>query len=142
MKVTSLRYLNAKFHHPSLGASPPNRGKSICLPPELSLLLKRQSVNKFRHRYSMLWRLAIPALAGLLVPSGRLPIVFIRDAHGAYCFSWQMNCWCYCCIDLIPTPATGGGTKTKDHKKLKFHECFHMTRIPVQDQEITGQEEH
>ena len=23
MKVTSLRYLDAKFHHPSLGASPP-----------------------------------------------------------------------------------------------------------------------
>ena len=68
MKVTFLRYLDAKFHHPSLGASPPNRGKSICLPPELSLLLKRRSVNKFRHRYSMLWRLAIPALAGLLVP--------------------------------------------------------------------------
>ena len=67
MKVTSLRYLDAKFHHPSLGASPPNRGKSMCLPPELSLLLKRRSVNKFRHRYSMLWRLAIPALAGLLV---------------------------------------------------------------------------
>jgi len=81
MKVTSLRYLDAKFHHPSLGASPPNRGKSICLPPELSLLLKRRSINKFRHRYSMLWRLimytimwyytngrlAIPALAGLLV---------------------------------------------------------------------------
>jgi len=53
----------------------------ICLPPELSLLLKRRSVNKFRHRYSMLWplsvvlvantngRLAIPALAGLLVLS-------------------------------------------------------------------------
>jgi len=55
MKVTSLRYLDAKFHHPSLGASPPNRGKSICLPPELSLLLKRRSINKFRHRYSMLW---------------------------------------------------------------------------------------
>jgi len=46
-----------KFHHPSLRASPPNRGKSICLPPELSLLLKRRSVNKFRHRYSMLWPL-------------------------------------------------------------------------------------
>ena len=57
MKVTSLRYLDAKFHHPSLGASPPNRGKSICLPPELSLLLKWRSVNKFRHRYSMLWPL-------------------------------------------------------------------------------------
>ena len=28
MKVTSLRYLDAKFHHPSLGASPPNRGKT------------------------------------------------------------------------------------------------------------------
>ena len=56
MKVTSLRYLDAKFHHPSLGASPPNRGESICLPPELSLLLKRRSVIKFRHRYSMLWR--------------------------------------------------------------------------------------
>ena len=32
MKVTSLRYLDAKFHHPSLGASPPNRGKTFaCL---------------------------------------------------------------------------------------------------------------
>jgi len=29
MKVTSLRYLDAKFHHPSLGASPPNRGKTV-----------------------------------------------------------------------------------------------------------------
>ena len=48
-----IRYLDAKFHHPSLGASPPNRGKSICLPPELSLLLKRRGVNKFTHRYSM-----------------------------------------------------------------------------------------
>jgi len=56
MKVTSLRYRDAKFHHPSLGASPP-RGKSICLPPELSLLLKRRSVNKFTHRYSILWPL-------------------------------------------------------------------------------------
>jgi len=55
MKVTSLRYLDAKFHHPSLGASPPNRRKSICLPPELSLLLKRRSINKFMHRYSILW---------------------------------------------------------------------------------------
>ena len=62
MKVTSLRYLDAKFHHPSLGASPPNRGKyckSICLPPEVSLLLKRRSVNKFRHRYTMLWPLSV-----------------------------------------------------------------------------------
>ena len=31
----------------------------ICLPPELSLLLKRRSVNKFRHRYSMLWPLSV-----------------------------------------------------------------------------------
>ena len=29
MKVTSLRYLDAKFHHPSLGASSPNRGNRI-----------------------------------------------------------------------------------------------------------------
>ena len=27
--LTSLRYLDAKFHHPSLGASPPNRGKTV-----------------------------------------------------------------------------------------------------------------
>ena len=31
MKVTSLRYLDAKFHHPNLGASPPNR--DISRPP-------------------------------------------------------------------------------------------------------------
>ena len=42
-KVTSLRYLDAKFHHPSLGASPPVAPYRICLPPELSLLLKGQA---------------------------------------------------------------------------------------------------
>jgi len=42
MKATSLRYLDAKFHHPSLGASPK---------------LKKNTNG----------RLAIPALVGLLV---------------------------------------------------------------------------
>jgi len=57
MKVTSLRYLEAKFHHPSLGASPPNRGKTVfaCLQNSRKMD-NRNSVNKFRHRYSMLWQ--------------------------------------------------------------------------------------
>ena len=59
MKVTSIRYLDAKLHHPSLRASPPVAPYRICLPPELSLLLKRRSVNKFRHRYSTLWPLSV-----------------------------------------------------------------------------------
>ena len=41
MKVTSLRYLDAKFHHPSLGASPPVAPYRICLPPELLQLLHK-----------------------------------------------------------------------------------------------------
>ena len=57
MKVTSIRYLDAKFHHPSLGASPPNRGKTVfaCLQNSRKME-NRNFVNKFRHRYSMLWQ--------------------------------------------------------------------------------------
>ena len=39
MKVTSLRYLDAKSHHLSLGASPPVAPYHICLPPELLQLV-------------------------------------------------------------------------------------------------------
>jgi len=90
MKLTSLRYLDAKFHHPSLGASPPNRGKSICLPPEFSLLLKRRSVNKFRHRYSTLWWLAIPALAGLLVYSVCIQAIRRNEFCGRLSHTWDL----------------------------------------------------
>ena len=41
MKVTSIRYLDAKFHHPSLGALPPVAPYRICLPPELLQLLHK-----------------------------------------------------------------------------------------------------
>jgi len=41
MKVTSLRYLDAKFHYPSLGASPPVAPYRICLTPELLQLLHK-----------------------------------------------------------------------------------------------------
>jgi len=41
MKVTSLRYMDAKFHHPSLGASPPVAPYRICLLPELLQLLHK-----------------------------------------------------------------------------------------------------
>jgi len=45
MKVTSLRYLDAKFHHPSLGASLPNRGKSISCVQNSRKTENRNSVN-------------------------------------------------------------------------------------------------
>jgi len=95
------------FHHPSLGASTPNRGKNrIFLPPELSLLLKRRSVNKFRHRYSMLWplsvvpkntngRLAIPALAGLLIDIVlylHLSCCILHLQLHVFCFFFSLLC--------------------------------------------------
>ena len=52
MKVTSLRYLDAKFHHPSLGASPPVAPNRICLPPELLQLL-----HKLQQKRVTLWLL-------------------------------------------------------------------------------------
>jgi len=53
MKVTSLRYLDAKFHHPSLGASLPVAPYRICLPPELLLLLHIAAEAQFGLRYVM-----------------------------------------------------------------------------------------
>jgi len=50
MKGTSLRYLDAKFHHPSLGASPPVAPYRICLPPELLQLL-----HKLQQKRVTLW---------------------------------------------------------------------------------------
>ena len=47
MKVTSLRYLDAKFHHPSLGASPPVAPYRICLPPELLQLLHKLQQKRY-----------------------------------------------------------------------------------------------
>ena len=75
MKVTSLRYLDAKFHHPSPGASPPVACLQNCYNSRIScsrsaiwFTLRYDSININLMNYS--WtngRLAIPALAGLLV---------------------------------------------------------------------------
>ena len=103
MKVTSLRYLDAKFHHPSLGASPPNRGKyryckSICLPPEVSLLLKRRSVNKFRHRYTMLWPLSVVLVQRTVgYPSTSWASCFIISYFG-FGFTSAYNSIMFCCV--------------------------------------------
>jgi len=99
MKVTSLRYLDAKFHHPSLGASPPNRGKSSCLPPELSLLLKRRSVNKFRHRYSMLWPLSVVLVANELQRTVGYPST--SWASCIFCLYYQ---WTFLLLLLLLLP--------------------------------------
>ena len=71
MKVTSLRYLDANFHHPSLGASPPNRGKRISCVQNSRKMENRNSVNNsgigiLCSKNSNEW-LAVPAVAGLLV---------------------------------------------------------------------------
>ena len=50
MKVTSLRYVDAKFHHPSLGASPPVAPYRICLPPELL-----QLVHKLKQKRNLVY---------------------------------------------------------------------------------------
>ena len=66
--------MDAKFHHPSLGASPPNRGNRICLPPWRTLV-KRRTVNNsgigILCSKNSNGRLAIPAVAGLLVSDSR-----------------------------------------------------------------------
>jgi len=72
MKVTSLRYLDAKFHHPSLGASPPNRGNRISCVQNSRKTENRNSVNNsgigILCSKNSNERLAFPAVAGLLVP--------------------------------------------------------------------------
>jgi len=71
MKVTSLRYLDAKFHHPSLGASSPNMGNRISCVQNSRKTENRNSVNN--SGIGILCcknsneRLAFPAVAGLLV---------------------------------------------------------------------------
>jgi len=71
MKVTSLRYLDAKFHHPSLGASPPNRGNRISCVQNSRKTRSRNSVNNsgigILCSKNSNGRLAFPAVAGLLV---------------------------------------------------------------------------
>jgi len=71
MKVTSLRYLDAKFHHPSLGASPPNRGNRISCVQNSRKTENRNSVNNsgigILCSKNSNGRLAFPAVAGLLV---------------------------------------------------------------------------
>jgi len=73
MKVTSLRYLDAKFHHPSLGASPPNRGNRISCVQNSRKTENRNSVNNsgigILCSKNSNERLAFPAVAGLLVPN-------------------------------------------------------------------------
>jgi len=71
MKVTSLRYLDAKFHHSSLGASPPNRGNRISCVQNSRKTENRNSVNNsgigILCSKNSNGRLAFPAVAGLLV---------------------------------------------------------------------------
>ena len=71
MKVTSLHYLDAKFHHPSLGASPPNRGNRISCVQNSCKTENRNSVNNsgigILCSKNSNGRLAFPAVAGLLV---------------------------------------------------------------------------
>jgi len=71
MKVTSLRYLDAKFHRPSLGASPPNRGNRISCVQNSPKTENRNSVNNsgigILCSKNSNERLAFPAVAGLLV---------------------------------------------------------------------------
>ena len=71
MKVTSLRYLDVKFHHPSLGASPPNRGNRISCVQNSRKTENRNSVNNsgmgILCSKNSNGRLAFPAVAGLLV---------------------------------------------------------------------------
>ena len=71
MKVTSLRYLDAKFHHFSLGASPPNRGNRISCVQNSRKTENRNSVNNsgicILCSKNSNERLAVPAVAGLLV---------------------------------------------------------------------------
>jgi len=71
MKVTSLRYLDAKFHHPSLGASSPNRGNRISCVQNSRKMENRNSVNNsgidILCSKNSNERLAVPAVAGLLV---------------------------------------------------------------------------
>ena len=73
MKVTSLRYLDAKFHHPSLGASAPNRGNRISCVQNSRKMENRNSVNNsgigIICSKNSNERLAVPAVAGLLVCS-------------------------------------------------------------------------
>ena len=45
MKVTSLRYLDAKFHHPSLGASPLIKAKPY-LPASRTLVIIKTAKRK------------------------------------------------------------------------------------------------
>ena len=71
MKVASLRYLDAKFHHPSLGASPPNRGNRISCVQNSRKMENRNSINNsgigILCSKNSNERLAVPAVAGLLV---------------------------------------------------------------------------
>jgi len=71
--MTSLRYLHAKFHHPSLGASPPNRGNRISCVHNSRKTENRNSVNNsgigILCSKNSNERLAFPAVAGLLVVS-------------------------------------------------------------------------
>ena len=105
MKVTSLRYLDAKFHHPSLGASPPLRRTvfacfqncyNSCISSSRSAL-RYDSINSNLMNYS--WtngRLAIPALAGLLVlithvfkMSKLLCVIFFYLFTYLFCWQYQ-----------------------------------------------------
>ena len=85
MKVASLRYLDAKFHHPSLGASPPNRGNRISCIQNSRKTENRNSVNNsgigILCSKNSNERLAFPAVAGLLVYASSA-VMLVRHREG------------------------------------------------------------
>ena len=97
MKVTSLRYLDAKFHHPSLGASPPNRGNRISCVQNSRKTENRNSVNNsgigILCSKNSNERLAFPAVAGLLVINNSIikeDIIFLL-IFPPFCNKWYVT---------------------------------------------------
>ena len=94
MKVISLRYLDAKFHHPSLGASPPNRGNRIYCVQNSRKTENRNSVNNsgigILCSKNSNERLAFPAVAGLLVVLA-LVVLTYRLHCTALCYVSELN---------------------------------------------------
>ena len=121
MKVTSLRYLGAKFHHPSLGASPPDRGNRISCVQNSRKMENRNSVNNsgigILCSKNSNERLAVPAVAGLLV-------LFLQSSHDAYVQLpilqlWQIDNRIFCgrlIVDARLCPASNKSSVLVTHR--------------------------
>jgi len=102
MKVTSLRYLDAKFHHPSLGASPPNRGNRISCVQNSRKTENRNSVNNsgigILCSKNSNERLAFPAVAGLLVVVAVVAVIVVvvikQRAKDRHLIPLQQHLYC------------------------------------------------